>query len=192
VEADAKNPAKEGKSGDPTAPGRESKPRQLTEAEFVRHSIRSAQLNIRLATLATTRAQADDVKSFAETLVKDYNTSLELLRATALRANLTVGAEPDPTAQESYDKLSSLKHNEFDSACLDVVALNHKTDLAFHESGQKGGMSDFVMQYVQAHVTVLKRHAAALAKMEPHHGGGQVKPAVCAEGSQPQQGTDRK
>lgn len=93
--AEAKNPRKEGKSGDPAAPGRDSKSPQLKEEEFVRHGIQGAQFYIRLATLARSRAQAGEVKAFAETMIKDYTTSLELLQATALRANISIREEPN-------------------------------------------------------------------------------------------------
>jgi putative membrane protein len=102
-----------------------------TDAQIAAIVVAANQVDIDAAKVAKSHAKNPDVKSFAETMVRDHEAVNK--QATALAKKLKLKPEPNPTSKallkggkENVAALKKLKGAEFDKAYIDHEVAYHQ------------------------------------------------------------------
>jgi predicted outer membrane protein len=111
-------------------------------SEFLSKALEMNTAQMRMAELATQKAQSSRVKAFAQTLAQNHKQTLERLselRDARLVDSISPGgelnrsvtksvadAQPTPEHQRMIEKLSSLSGTDFDREFMDVMVREHR------------------------------------------------------------------
>jgi putative membrane protein len=103
---------------------------------FVIDAIKGDNSELKLGELAKSKATRDDVRSFAETLIKDHAKA----KSDAVDVANSLGVSP-PTkakkeAQKEYDKLNGLSGPAFDREFVTYMVKDHEKDVAKFEKAE--------------------------------------------------------
>lgn len=131
-----------------------------TEAQhFVTEAARTGRAEIELAQLALKSSQDEDVRKFAQQMVKDHTAAAARLKAIAAKENLTVPGELDAEHQALKQKLSQLKGDEFDTAYGAEMAKGHEEAVALFESATRNrSLPPDLQQYAATTLPTLRSH----------------------------------
>ena len=85
-----------------------------TDSKFLMDAAYTNMLEIRLGQLAQQRAQSNEVKSFADRMIKDHTDAQNSLSSVAQAAGTSLPTDLDAAGQKEYNKLSKLQGAQFD------------------------------------------------------------------------------
>src|SRR3954462_12565698 len=74
--------------------------------KFYEDAVRGDISEIKLGSLAATKATSDHVRAFGQALAADHGQALDKARQVAISAGLTVSEAPTEKAAQEFDKLS--------------------------------------------------------------------------------------
>lgn len=137
-----------------------------------------------MARMASTKAQAKDVKDYAKQLVDDHTKSQDKLRKYAMEKNITLrstnpgtqtgrsdskvgqpeheagSARTQPDTSDSHMReLDSKSGAEFDRAYMQMMVDNHQKAIAMFERQKNAKVGDSDLQdFVGGQIPVLKKH----------------------------------
>ena len=100
------------------------------DEKFLRQASNTNLLEIKLGTLAQTKAESASVKAFAETMIKDHGQAQASLEKVAARNSVTLSQNVDAEGQKELDKLSALSGRAFDNAYMEFNIHAHSKTLA--------------------------------------------------------------
>lgn len=96
------------------------------DRDFVEESLASGMAEVQLGELARDRASSEEVRQFAQMMVRDHTQSGEQLKQIAQQHSLTVPAAIDDEHQELRERLSGLSGAEFDREYMDAMVQSHE------------------------------------------------------------------
>jgi putative membrane protein len=147
---------------------------------FARQAWIGGQSEVRLASLAASRAQSDGVKQFAQRMTVDHRKSNDLLARLAKDNRADLPKSPDVDADEKaiHEQLGKLRGAEFDAAYMaaQVGAHQKMAHLLEHEigAGQDAKVKEYAQQSlptVLSHLEDAKRIHSALLTGAPAAAG---------------------
>jgi putative membrane protein len=134
---------------------------------FVQKAAVSNMAEIELGQLALKKSQDQEVRTFAERMVKDHTASLGKLKAAAGKDNVTVPTALDSEHKEKQQKLSALSGGAFDEAYSEQMEKAHHKTLALLENAQKSEkVGPSLREYAAATLPTVKTHTQLAEALE--------------------------
>src|SRR5262245_48560957 len=95
------------------------------DATFVRTAGIDGMDEFHLGKLVAERTKNDDVKKFAELMVKDHTAANESLKAAAKEAGIAVPEKIDDAHQQKYEAFKAYKGKDFDGDYIREMVKGH-------------------------------------------------------------------
>lgn len=129
---------------------------------------------VALAQLALDRAGSDELRGFAEMMVRDHSDANERLAALAEAANVPLPEGPDPEHQAMQERLAGLEGGDFDLAYIRGQITDHQKTVQLLSAEVTGGqdaelqrLAAELLPVVQGHLDHARDIHARLAGISP-------------------------
>jgi putative membrane protein len=133
--------------------------KSLTPASFAAQAAVIGKAEIELGQIALKNAKDDDVRKYAERMVKDHSAADKKLQAIAAKQNLQLPQSLDAEHESLKAKLQGLKGEDFDRAYVKAMANGHDKAVALFESAsQQPQMPDDLKQFAASTLPTLEQH----------------------------------
>lgn len=109
----------------------------LSAASFVMRASESGLAEVELGKLAARKAASDEVKQFAQAMVREHEQSNAELNSLATTKKLTVAAEPDAEQRAIAQQLNTLSGRAFDAAYMDHMMREHAKAVALFQQAMQ-------------------------------------------------------
>lgn len=137
------------------------------DQNFMMAAAQGGMSEVRLGQLATSSASRDDVKDFAQQMVKEHTGINNDLKALAGLKGVTLPDSLDAKHQAEYDKLVTDTGSKFDTAYIAVMIRWHKKDLAAFKAEAAKTQDTDIKAFVDKTIPIIAEHlhhALALKK----------------------------
>lgn len=195
--SDQSSPSATGGGGAISAEAREKAQAKVAEIAqdpqlFIKVAYEENLSEVKAGQLAQQKAQSQQCKDFAQSLVQDHQQALDQLKKLADQKNVQVSDQLDPRRQRMIDELSSLSGADFDKRFMNQQIRAHKRAIALYQQAAQSNTDAEVKQFAQQNVAGLQHHLQ-MAEQQ----GGISEPAGASSSkdskdqgssSQPQQG----
>lgn len=115
----------------PQRPERESRQAGQSDArEFISRMAIGNMAEVELGKLALERAESQEVKDFAQQMIKDHTQANEELAKVAAQLNVQMPADLDQKHRQLRDRLSRLEAPKFDRAYMEEMVRDHRQTAA--------------------------------------------------------------
>jgi len=123
---------------------------------------------VKLGQLAQQKATSPAVKNFGARMVMDHSKANDQLAAIAMQKGVPTATAINAKDQALYDKLSSMSGSQFDTAYINAMVADHKTDIAEFEKQAKSGHDPDLKKFAMDTLPTLQEHLkmAEAAQME--------------------------
>ena len=119
---------------------------------------------VMLGSLAEKNGGSPKVKEFGKMMVKDHTKVNDELKAVAKTKQIMLPAKLSGAKQADYDKLASLKGDQFDKAYMDKMVSSHLETIALFQAEATNGEDPELKKWAEAKLPALKHHLE-MAKM---------------------------
>jgi putative membrane protein len=152
-------------STDPTPPSQEEMQAAMTSPQaFAERAASSNMFEIMSSQLALQVSQSEEVRGFAEHMIRDHSAAGEQMKVAAATEGLPPSDRLMPDHQAQLDSLAAIAPEEFDLAYLGAQLAAHTEAVTLFDGyatqGPEGALKDFAAQTLP----VLQEH---FAKVEP-------------------------
>ena len=128
------------------------------DTEFAVTAADGGMLEVELGKLALTNASSEQVKMFADMMVKDHGMANQELKDLASRKNITLPTALSDKSQKSYEDLSKKTGQEFDEEYMSFMVDDHQEDIdAFKKQADKGNDPE-LKSWAAGKVPTLEQH----------------------------------
>jgi putative membrane protein len=133
--------------------------KSVTPESFASQAAIIGKAEIELGQIALKNTQDNDVRTYAERLVKDHSAADKKLKAIAAKENLQLPQSLDQEHESLKMKLQSLKGEDFDRAYVNAMAKGHDKAIALFESAsQQPQMPGELKQFAASTLPTLEQH----------------------------------
>jgi putative membrane protein len=133
--------------------------KSVTPQSFASQAAVIGKAEIELGQIALKNTQDENVRTYAERMVKDHSAADQKLKAIAAKQNIQLPQSLDPEHQSLKTKLQGLKGEEFDRAYAQAMAKGHDKAVALFESAsQQAQMPDDLKQFAASTLPTLEQH----------------------------------
>lgn len=137
----------------------DKKAKSVTPESFASQAAIISKAEIELGQIALKNTQDDDVRTYAERMVKDHTAADKKLKAIAAKENLQLPQSLDQEHESLKTKLQSLKGEDFDRAYVKAMASGHDKAVALFESAsQQPQMPGELKQFAASTLPTLEQH----------------------------------
>jgi len=136
------------------------------DATFVMMAASDGMHEIELGKIAVGHAKRDDVKKFADMLVKDHTKAGEDLRAVAKAANIPVPAKMNEHDQAEVDMFRKYKGADFDGEFVKHEVADHTKAIALFTRASKEAKNPAIKDFATKTLPVLEKHLEAAKKLQ--------------------------
>lgn len=126
--------------------------------EFVDDAAASSLMEVQLGKIAQTKAMSQQVKDYAQMMVKDHSSASDKLKSAVQSLNLTLPTSMDQDHQSKVDDLNKKTGNDFDKDYIDKMVQAHKDDIDEFEQAQKNLPTGELRTWVENTLPVLRTH----------------------------------
>jgi putative membrane protein len=137
-----------------------------TDATFIKKAANGGMTEVELGKIAGEKAKKDDVKSFAERMVKDHGKANDDLKSVASKMNVEVPDKVNAKHQAVIDRFSKMSGDSFDAAYVKAMVKDHKKTVADFESAQSEVKNEDLKKFITDTLPVLKEHYEMVQKLE--------------------------
>jgi len=137
-----------------------------TDTKFIKKTSDSGMAEVKLATLATQKAERADVKQFANTLVSDHNKANSELASLAKKKGVEVSAMIPAKAADAFKDLENDSGSKFDKAFLDKMEKDHKDSIDDFESAEKNAKDGDLKAWVSKTLPTLRAHLDKIKELK--------------------------
>lgn len=131
----------------------------VTPQSFASQAAIIGKAEIELGQIALKNTQDENVRTYAERMVKDHSAADKKLQAIAAKENLQLPQSLDQEHQSLKTKLQGLKGEEFDRAYVKAMANGHDKAVALFESAsQQPQMPGELKQFAASTLPTLEQH----------------------------------
>jgi putative membrane protein len=142
-----------------TEGGKTKTMKSVTPESFASQAAIIGKAEIELGQIALKNTQDENVRSYAERMVKDHSAADKKLKAIAAKENLQLPQSLDQEHQALKTKLQNLKGEDFDRAYVKAMASGHDKAVALFESAsQQAQMPGELKQFAASTLPTLEQH----------------------------------
>ncbi len=144
----------------------DKKAEPFDDTTFVKMAASDGMHEVELGKIAAAAAKNDDVKKFAEQMVKDHSKANEELKAAAKAANIAVPDKIDEKHQKEIDRFKNYKGTNFDADYMKHMVTGHTEAVALFTRASKEAKNPQIKDFatktlptIQAHLEHAKKHS---------------------------------
>ena len=152
------------------------------DRKFLMDAAQGGLLEVEAGRLALERASSEQVRQFAQQLVKDHTDANEKLMQIAQDKGIELPKQLDAKHKQQLDKLSKLQGEEFDRAFIAQMGhKDHKKDIQAFEKQARQGKDAELKSFAEETLPVLQKHLSMAQKAKggadssAEAGGGSTK-----------------
>lgn len=170
---------------------------QITQAaqdpqQFIKMAYQENLAEVKGGQAAQQKAQNQQTKDFAQSLVQDHQQALDQLKKLADQKNVQVSDQLDARHQRMIDQTASLSGAEFDKQFMNQQIRAHKRALSLYQQAAQNNTDSDVKQFAQQNVAALQHHLQMAQQQggisEPAGAGSSQDQGSSSQGQQGQQG----
>jgi putative membrane protein len=135
------------------------------DATFVRTAAIAGMFEVHLGKLAAERTKNDDVKKFAEMMVKDHTAANEELKAAAKAAGIAVPDKIDDAHQQKYEAFKAYKGKDFDGDYMKQMVKDHTDAVALFTQASKEAKHKELRDFATKTLPVIQGHLDKAKKL---------------------------
>jgi len=139
---------------------------------FVMETYNMNLFEIQAGQLAAQRAQDDQVKQFARTMVQDHTKANQQLKQVAQSANVQISEQLDPVHQAKLQKLQKLPASEFGRKYINSQVAGHMMSVLEFQHQSQQGKNDQVKQFATQMLPDLQKHLQHATQLAGQMAGG--------------------
>jgi putative membrane protein len=151
--------------GAPTTPPEQVAPDEK-DREFAKQAAQGLDTEVRIAGLATKKAESQDVRTFAERAVEDYGKAMQELDRAAHVAEVEVPKEPGPAAENMFTQLDDETPGAFDLAYATQRLTQHQRMVELFEREAENGKSPALRRFAADTLPLLQKNTRALEDLQ--------------------------
>lgn len=144
--------------------------RKMMKSRDAAFAIRAAQgglSEVKLGRLAAENAGSADVKAFGQQMVEEHGKSNEELKSVAASEGMTLPSDMNGKQQAMYDHLSKLSGDEFDSAYVKGMMMDHEEDIKDFKKESQSGTDEKIKRFAAQTLPVIEGHLDKLKTIQP-------------------------
>ena len=128
------------------------------DRQFAMKAAQGGMAEVELGKLAQSKAQSDQVKSFASRIVDDHTSANDKLKQVAGAEGLQLPTEMDKASQKMHDKLSKLSGAQFDQAYMTHMVADHQKDIKEFQKESTSGKDSALKKFAADTLPTLREH----------------------------------
>lgn len=136
------------------------------EAEFATNAADASLAEINFANLAVSTSSNNDIKAYANMMLKDHGAANDELIALAKSKNITLPVTMSSEHQKRRNDLAEKTGTDFDKKYVSLMEENHVKVLAFMEHEARKGTDLDLKAYANKMVPVINSHLNAIRKIK--------------------------
>lgn len=129
-----------------------------SDTDFVRKAAEMSMAEIKMGELAKGHAQNEQVKQFAERMVRDHTQANDELSQAAQKSGVPLPSDVDDKHKQELDKLSKLSGADFDKAYMQAQVKGHHDTMSLLQGYTKTGKDQDLKAWAQKTLTVVQDH----------------------------------
>lgn len=129
-----------------------------SEREFMMDAARGSMMEVQLGNLAAQKASSNDVKQFAERIVRDHSQLGQKLQQLASNLNVTLPQELEPQQRNAVSRLEKLSGKAFDREYLKVMISDHQKVISEFERAASQATNPEIKQFASEALPTLREH----------------------------------
>lgn len=126
--------------------------------KFIKEAYQGNQLEVQMGQLAQQQAQNQEVKTLAQTLVKDHQMANQKLQPIAQQKNIQLSQTLDQKHQQHLQKLQGKSGAEFDKMFVQHAIKDHKKGISKYEKCSQEVQDQQLKAYVDEVLPKLRNH----------------------------------
>jgi putative membrane protein len=135
------------------------------DANFVKKVADANMTEIQLAKIALDKSQKQNVKDFANRMIKDHGNAQDQLKSIAEKMNVPIPDHVSAQHQQTIDRLSKLNGEAFDKAYAKAMVDDHTKVVAMFERNESKLQDSDLKKFAQDTLPVLKEHLELAKKL---------------------------
>ncbi|MBN9122143.1 MAG: DUF4142 domain-containing protein [Planctomycetes bacterium] len=148
-----------------SARAEDKKDQPFDDTAFVKMAASDGMHEVMLGKIAAAMAKNDDVKKFAERLVKDHSKANEELKAAAKSANIAVPEKMDEKHMKHVDHFQNYKGTNFDADFLKHEVADHTEAVALFTRASKEAKNPQIKDFATKTLPTLQAHLEMAKKL---------------------------
>ncbi|WP_113662447.1 DUF4142 domain-containing protein [Pedobacter nanyangensis] len=136
------------------------------EAEFATNAADAGLAEINLANLAISKTSNEQIKSYANMMLKEHGAANDELMALAKSKNITLPVAMSKEHQKNRDELDQKTGADFDKKYASLMEEDHVKVLAFMEHQARKGTDPDLKAFAVKMVPVINVHLNAIRKIK--------------------------
>lgn len=136
------------------------------EAEFATNAADAGLAEIDLANLAIAKTSNNDIKAYANMMLKDHGAANDELMALAKSKNITLPTTMSSEHQKHKNELNEKSGAEFDKAYAKLLEEDHVKVLAFMEHEARKGTDPDLKAFASKMVPIINAHLNGIRKIK--------------------------
>ncbi|MFZ3374995.1 MAG: DUF4142 domain-containing protein [Chthoniobacterales bacterium] len=135
------------------------------DSHFIGKAADANMTEIQLAKIALANGQKQDVKNFANRMITDHGKAGDELKPIAQEMNVPLPEKVSAEHQQTIDRLSKLKGEEFDKAYSSAMVDDHKKVVAMFENAESDVQNSDLKKFAEQTLPTLKEHLELAEKL---------------------------
>jgi len=135
------------------------------DAGFVKMAAIDGMHEVELGKIAQTQAKNDDVKKFAEQMVKDHGKANEELKTAAKAASIAVPDKLDDKHQKHIDAFKDYKGTNFDQDYMKHMVSDHTEAVALFTRASKEAKNKEIKDFATRTLPTIQAHLEQAKKL---------------------------
>ncbi|MBD2464654.1 DUF4142 domain-containing protein [Oscillatoria sp. FACHB-1407] len=149
------------------------------DREFVTLAYQGNNAEIQTSQLALQRSQNQQVRQYAERMIREHTQANQLLTQYANQRNIALPTAPvDPLNRAIAERLSQSSGSEFDRAYMEVQAVAHLRTVALFQTQANFGQEQGLRGYAAQLLPNIENHYQMASQMIPSRSAGNVQPGT--------------
>jgi len=137
----------------------------IDDATFVKMAASDGMHEVELGKIAQAQAKNDDVKKFAEQMVKDHTKANEELKTAAKSANVALPEKIDEKHQKHIDMFKNYKGTNFDQDYMKHMVTDHTEAVALFTQASKEAKNKEIKDFATKTLPVIQGHLEMAKKL---------------------------
>jgi len=136
------------------------------DRKFVEDAAEGGMMEVQAGQLAASKASDPNVKSFADTLVKDHSNANNELVQLANSKKVELPAAPSRSERKDIEKLGKLSGKDFDKQFVSMGVKDHEKDIKKFEKASGKVKDPELKAWIDKTLPTLRQHLAQAQKLQ--------------------------
>ena len=137
-----------------------------TEVAFIKEAGAGNAAEVKMAELALKNAESQEVKDFAQMMIKDHSQANDDLAVVAHNHNIDFPPDAPEKEKELGKKMLDVKGAAFDKAYVKHAVEDHTEDVAEYKKAEKQVKDKKLVEYVDKTTPIVEEHLKSAKELE--------------------------